>query len=205
MRKMSSILLALLATVVVTEVMAVGVLLATGRLNGQKLDLMAQVLRGDLTGPSREARQLAVDAQPASHEGTTPVVGPRAETVEGDRLDADMMQRTVAQLRAQAGAALSDLEKREEEFRQEQEAWRKSIQGEVDERRQEGMDNMKRILDTMRPREAKRYLMEWPEDVTVQLLREMDDRKVGQILGECKTPAEQKKAAELMMKLREGA
>ena len=115
-----------------------------------------------------------------------------------------MLEQQVVDMRAQAADLLADLQKRERKLRQQQDQWAKKLKVEADRREQEGHEALKEILDAMKPRDAKRYLMEWHEEVVVQLLRDMDDRKVSRILSECKTPQEQQRAAELMMRLREG-
>jgi flagellar motility protein MotE (MotC chaperone) len=208
MRGWKNILLVLLAVVVGLQIVGLVALAATGRLNGQKLDLMAKVIGGRFTDAqgvlmamagttaSPEAKSQALEAAPTQ---------PTPEQIGLQNRDKEMIEQLVRNMKIQAQLTLKELKRREEKLRLEKEAWDKKRKQQMAEQDREGFEAVRDIVDTMRPRDVKRYLMTWPEDVVVRLLRDMDDRKVGQILAECKTPEEQARAAKLMMRLRQGA
>jgi len=72
----------------------------------------------------------------------------------------------------------------------------------------EGLDEVRRILESIKPDEAKAQLLQMFEDnqldTVVLLLRDMPDRKRSRIIGEFKTQQEQKKINEVLERLLDG-
>lgn len=71
-----------------------------------------------------------------------------------------------------------------------------------------GLDEVRRILETVRPAQAKVQLLEMLNndelDTVVMLLADMPDQKRSRIIGEFKLPQEQEKIAEVLNRILEG-
>ena len=72
----------------------------------------------------------------------------------------------------------------------------------------EGLDEVRRILESIKPDEAKAQILQMFEDnqldTVVLLLRDMPDRKRSRIIGEFQTQQEQKKINEVLERLLDG-
>ncbi len=72
----------------------------------------------------------------------------------------------------------------------------------------DGLDEVRRILETIRPAQAKAQLMELLNDeqidTVVMLLADMPDQRRSKIIGEFKTPQEQATVAEVLRRILEG-
>jgi hypothetical protein len=72
----------------------------------------------------------------------------------------------------------------------------------------EGLDEVRRILESIKPDEAKTQLMQMFEqdqlDTVVLLMSDMESRKRSKIIGEFKTPQEQKKIHDVLERILDG-
>lgn len=90
---------------------------------------------------------------------------------------------------------------------------RNAFEAELNELREgavaRGMDDVRRILQSVRPAQAKAQLIEMLNndelDTVVVLLAEMADQRRSRIIGEFKTPPEQAMIAEVLQRILEGA
>jgi hypothetical protein len=143
--------------------------------------------------------------------------------------DVPAEQVSFAEIRATRAVKYRNLERREQalasglaQFRTEQQKLaeerrrftlvREAFQAELTEMREgavaQGMDEVRRILETVKPQQAKAQLIEMLNanelDTVVALLAEMPDQKRGKIIGEFKTPQEQATIAEVLKRILEG-
>ena len=110
----------------------------------------------------------------------------------------------LAQLRTQK----QDLAEEQQRFRLVRDAFEEELAAMREGARAEGMEEVRRILETLRPAQAKIQLVEMLDndeiDTVVALLADMPDQRRSKIIGEFKTPQEQAKVAEVLKRLLEG-
>jgi len=110
----------------------------------------------------------------------------------------------LAQLRTQQQNLAEELRR----FRLVRDAFDKELVEMQERALAKGLDEVRRILETVKPQQAKAQLIEMLNanelDTVVALLAEMPDQKRGKIIGEFKTPQEQATIAEVLKRILEG-
>jgi hypothetical protein len=182
-------LLALLAMINLFAVVGmVGYLFASGRLNAERVEQIAVVLRGEF--PS--SQPAVASSQPAAPEDKAQTSGQeiarRQEekelvTLVKNRRDRELRDRDVLDQRIQLETRqlLEKLEKKEKELKQQKQVL--STEGE-----QAGFEKQLTLLSKMEPKLALQELKtQIKEPDAVQLLMKMDENRVKGIMNACKT------------------
>lgn len=131
-------------------------------------------------------------------------------------LDARAMKDKNLQLREQAlASALAQLKSEQQKLTDAEKRYRDLLneyKTELDKTskgaKAQGRDEVRRILETIKPKQAKEMLLGMLEnketEEVVMLLGGMSDTKRAKILGEFKTPEENKKIEEVLRQIRRG-
>ncbi len=146
----------------------------------------------------------------------------KAEDVVAEQMSFDEIRTTRAlkyrnlERREQALASgLAQMRTEQQNLAEERRRFRSvrdAFEAELNEMREgalaQGMDEVRRILESVRPAQAKLQLIEMLNndelDTVVVLLAEMPDQRRSKIIGEFKTPQDQAKIAEVLKRILEG-
>ena len=166
----------------------VSYLFASGRLDEEKIDQIAQVLRGEYAM-----------TQPAATQPVETVVVPqrsRAEIADmqakkelywliGERLQSEIQQRQDLNKSVQLEVVrrLEEIEKKNERFEQEKQEFQKQSQ-------QEGFTEVLEMYSSMEPKLAKELLKNKSDADGVRILMEMDPNRRKKIINACKDQAD---------------
>jgi hypothetical protein len=203
----------LLAIVAIASMLAVGgfaaFLFGSGRLNADRAETIAAVLRGELderaaevssTQPAQDDEAEASEAAPSAEEVHKALVGNKLRRAALERA-----ARDVAARQELLDHALQDLLTRQENLEQERVALNERRQKELEALRDQGFQDELRVVGKLSPRQAKEHLVRaWkkhPADA-VRLLRALDVSKSQRILEQLKTPEETEIMHELLEQLR---
>lgn len=199
-----------IAGIVATAGLA-GYLYFTGRLDAERVEALATVLRGEDVSPA--------DATDAADAGASSDAGPQSERPSAEEV---RRQRRAAQLRRAAlGRAQRDLEAqrtlleqamqnlitRRDAFEQRTQAWleqQKKLQADT---RDAGFERELEYVGKLSPRQAKGHLMQtWKESPAdaVRLLNALPTSIGQRILDQMRTPEESQAMHELLERLRFG-
>ncbi len=120
----------------------------------------------------------------------------------------ELREQALATGLAQLGIQNQDLAEEQQRFRLVRDAFEEELTAMREGARAEGMEEVRRILETLRPAQAKIQLVEMLDndelDTVVALFADMPDQRRSKIIGEFKTPQEQAKIAEVLKRLLEG-
>lgn len=169
-----------------------GFLFATGRLNSERMDQIARVLRGEWPAAAAGATtQPTTQSQPS-----TPVQASREEIArmqaqkEFFELANERSRREVEQRRSLNQQIQLDVTRQLEEI----EAKRREILEEKKRMAQQagtgGLSQELEVFSAMEPRKAKELLMQRKEPDVVGLIRRMDTNRVKKLVEACKTTEE---------------
>jgi hypothetical protein len=172
----------------------IGFLFATGRLNAQRIDQIAMVLRG-------ESPQQAVAASRPATQPTPPAPQPsRAEIARlqaqkeyfelaGERLKAEAEQRRMLneRIRLDLTRQLEENQTRRQETPEEK---KRPLARPANPEEETGLDKELEIFGSMDPKLARDLLMKRKEPDAIQLLMRLEPVRVKKIVDACKTEDE---------------
>lgn len=200
MRHMSNFLLLVLAIIVGTQVVGGTMLFVTGRLNPDKLDLIAQVMRGELSGKTPEAAA----SQPTVQAVTEPKPAPRPATPEVRQRELERRESELGYQRQQLALQLAEFSQKVEAFQKEKASWQAARKRAQKLMQAEGRTKVINLLVAMRAKSAKDMLIRMPADEAASLLGSIDERKASRILKEFKSDEEMQRAKEILDLLKKG-
>ena len=197
----------LLALLALLHLLAAGgglaYLVGTGRLDGERLEQIANVLRGELSTPqAAQAQEIArVEAPAKSAEAIE-----REQTAE--QIKRHEIDRRLAELEQQAAtarAALLKVTRQREAHQREKEEFAAQRRQRDKQERSEGFRKDLDLLGSLKPKVAVDYLLQKPTEDAAQMLLLMETRKAKRIIEAARTPAQRKKMAEIYQLLSEMA
>ena len=192
-----------LATLIAQGIMA-GYVWSEWHLDREKIARLVDVARGIELGtppaPAGPPREEAAPEQPSYEQ----IVEARASKDKNLQLREQALASALAQLRSDQ-EKLAESEKRYKLDRGEYET---KLAAAAQDAKSAGNEDVRRILQTVKPKQAKEFLMGMLEnkeqDEVVILLSGMTDSKRGRILAEFKTPEEVKKIEDVLRMIRKG-
>jgi hypothetical protein len=163
-------------------------LAATGRLDAERVDQIAAVLRGEPPVP----------AAPTTQPTTQPVEAESAETrLARAREETDLAfralerkRREVADRHRLAEALMMDVVRRQETLSADRSAFQEQQRKIEEQRLQEGFVKELDLLTSVKPKIRKDMLAAKSDADAVKLMMEMDERAGKQVIEACKTPEE---------------
>jgi len=201
MQKMHKLLLLTLALVVGTQLVGVAMMFVTGRLSPAKLDLVARVMRGEVTGEPAAAPTSQPTAVPtAKAEPGGERAAPEVRLRELERRESELeYQRQQLQLQ------LEDYQKKVAALNTQKSAWEAARKQRRERLEAAGRAKQLKLLVSMKPRSAKEMLNGMSADEAAGLLASIDERKASRILREFKSPEEVRRAQEILALVGKGA
>ncbi|NLX13315.1 MAG: hypothetical protein GXY44_06620 [Phycisphaerales bacterium] len=184
-------LVALLALInLFTLVGLVGFLFATGRLNAERVEQMAIVLRGEFPTEEQEEAPTEVVVEPAPEPSRAEIVRMEDERrlllhqLERSRRELDDRYNLNQQMVFNVAQALKDIEQREARLREERQAFER-------EHKTEGFAQVLQVLKNTQPKKSVELLMrEWKPADVVEMFLALDTNTKADIVNACKTPEE---------------
>lgn len=168
----------------------VGFLFGTGRLNADRIEQIAAVIRGDLDDD-------ATTTAPATQPTPPPRDLATAETIRQQEALEEIQRRRLEQQVQQARQAMDlaslarvDVIRRSERLEREQKDFDAQRLALTQQASTTGFQKTLALYATFQPRKAKDMLILRPEADAVRFLGAMVDRKAGAILSACSTEAE---------------
>ncbi len=184
-------LVALLALInLFTLIGLVGFLFATGRLNAERVEQMAIVLRGEFPTSQPVASQPVVATQPAPEPSRAEIARIEEERrlllhqLERSRRELDDRYNLNQQMVFNVAQALKEIERREARLREEKQAFDR-------EHKSEGFTQVLQVFKNTQPKKSVELLMrEWKPADVVELFLALDTNTKADIVNACKTPEE---------------
>jgi hypothetical protein len=167
----------------------VGYLFSTGRLDRERIEQIAVVLRGEFPKAEPEALTPAAEPPPirSAEEIARSQERQRFYEMLSDRHQREMEDRRslILQIKMGVDRELEQVEAREKRLREEQAALRQ-------ESEMEGFEKQLEFFSRTDPKQAKELLMKPPmkDADVVQLFMKMEANRVSKIINACKTQAE---------------
>lgn len=189
-------------------------LAGSGRVNGQRLETIAAVLRGELDDRAEEAAEPEAAEPAAEAPATAQNVRrqPSAEEVaaarQRDHLHRQALERALRDLQAQKRLLDQTLQhalSEEERLAEQRRAWQQEQQKLTQEVREAGTERELELLASLPPKQAKEHILRvWQKsrDDAVALIMQLDVSKAKRIFAQMKTPEEQNIMSELLEQLR---
>jgi hypothetical protein len=199
-----SFLLYFLAATLVAEGIIAAYVWSQWELDGDKLARMAEVGRGLEPSSEAEAASMLAQAVKAEQPAYDEILDRRARAFR----DLELREQALQTARTALLAEQEELTEARERLAQATAALETRLAALTQGAEAEGRDQVRRILESLRPDQAKIQLMEMLDrdeiDEVVLLLSEMQDTKRSKILGEFKTDEDNEKVAEVLRRIREG-
>lgn len=163
-------------------------LVATDRLDSERVDQIAAVLRGEPP----------VQAAPTTQPTTQPAEAETAETrLAKAREETDLAFRMLERKRREAEdrhrlaeALMMDVVRRQEALSEDRSAFQEQQRKIEEQRLQEGFVKELELLTSVKPKARKDMLATKSDADAVRLMMEMDERAGKQVIEACKTPEE---------------
>ena len=184
-------LVALLALInLFTLVGLVSFLFATGRLNAERVEQMAVVLRGEF--PTSQPAETPTErvVEPAPEPSRVEIVRMEDERrlllhqLERSRRELDDRYNLNQQMVFNVAQALKDIEQREARLREERQTFER-------EHKTEGFTQVIQVLRNTQPKKSVELLMrEWKPADVVEMFLALDTNTKADIVNACKTPEE---------------
>lgn len=184
-----------------------GYLVGSGRLNAERMNLVAAALRGELDGYSEPV----LEETGAPDEPDRPR-GHSAEEVRAarqrDHLQSQMIERAKRDVEARQrllDQTLQALIAEREQFDDQKQAWTQQRAQMTEEVQDAGFERELELVSSLPPKSAKAHIIRlWGSSRTdaVRLIMRLDTRKTTNIFAQMKTPAEQEVMSQLMEQLR---
>jgi len=203
MRQAHLTVLAVLALILGSELVAVTMLFVTGRLNPEKLDRIAQVVRGDGVEAPEATAAVAPASQPArvADAAQTPA---GTDGVKVRQRELERRESEVSYQQQQLQLQLKTLNERVAAFQKGKEAWETARKKGEAYRESAGRTKVLNLLVAMRPRSAKELVIRMPVEEAARLLGSIEERQASRILKEFKSPEELRRAKEILDLLGKG-
>ena len=193
-----------------------GWLVGTQRVNRERVDRGADLFRLTIAQEQRATEQAALEGEADPSGQVVPTMG--FQSTE-QRLDADRRRQSIERQQAEGGQsgvralarrlelARGQLEREQQELREEQLAFDQRVAQWQEVHNEEGFKQTVSLYEQLPPKQVKQMfnaLMDQPAgiDRVVQYLSAMQPRKAGAVLGQYKQPSESARAAELTERLR---
>jgi hypothetical protein len=166
----------------------VGYLFASDRLNTERVEQMAKVLRGEWPAEQGVETQPIEDATPPAQSREEIARNKSQErfwTLVADRQQREMLDRRAVNQRIQMDVIrqLEEIEEREQRFKEQ-------LTKVQEKTEQEGFAEALQMYSTMTPKLARDVLMTKKEADVVQLFMKMDEMSRKKIANTCKDPAQ---------------
>ena len=192
-----------------------GYLFGSGKLNAQRMETIAQVLRGELDDAAGEGEQVP-ESQPATGEGEGDEAGARTggsaaeararqkrEELESLRLerakdDLAAQRRMLEQIRL-------NLVQEQEQFAEAQAAFVQQEDNRAAKLRDDGFQKELALVASLKPAQAKAYIERvWQSQKAdaVRLMAALEERQAKRILDQFKTPEELTIMTDLLEQIR---
>ncbi|MCH7814342.1 MAG: hypothetical protein IID40_10020 [Planctomycetes bacterium] len=179
----------------------IGYLAGTGKLTGEHLQQMAEVLRG---GPQEAAAEpVDTDVPDAPLSESKSPVGTNRTTEEIGRYMADRRRAELDQQAATIRDYRLQVTREREAFRREVAEWEAQWQRRQDQEQSEGFKKDLEIFSALKAKDAMHYLLQNPVEEVARMLQQMDPRKAKKIIEAAKTQAARKKMSEVLQAMRE--
>ncbi|HSW46291.1 MAG TPA: hypothetical protein VLM89_12045 [Phycisphaerae bacterium] len=166
-----------------------GYLFASGRLDEERINQIARVLRGELNEKAAATTQPAA-SQPAPQESRIEIADLQAKRelyrLVGERLQNEISQRQSLNdsVQLEVLRRLEEIEKKNQRFEAEKKEFRQQSE-------QEGFTQALDMYSAMDPKLAKELLKTKEKDAdVVQIMMSMDPNRRTKIVNACKTPAD---------------
>jgi hypothetical protein len=172
-------------------VLLIGVLVflfGSGRLNAERVEQIAAVLRGEY--PAEVSATTQPTSQPAESD-TVELKLARAEE-QGDWAERllERKRREIEDRQRLVDAAVLDIVRRQEALAEERSAFEERRRKIEAQRLQRGFAKELELISTVKPKIRKDLLRQKSDADAVKLLMEMDERAGKQVIEACKTPEE---------------
>ncbi|MCP4248220.1 MAG: hypothetical protein GY778_14335 [bacterium] len=179
----------------------IGYLVATGKLTGERVQQMAEVLRG---GPQAAAAEPVDPGDPnaAPAQPDSPV----GRTQSNEELGRYVADRRRAELDQQAATIRDyrlEVTREREAFRREVAEWEDQWKRRQDQEQSEGFKKDLEIFSALKAKDAVHYLLQNSVEEVARMLQQMEPRKAKKIIEAAKTPAARKKMSEVLQAMRE--
>ena len=181
----------------------VAFLYGTGRLDGERLEQIAAVLRGE------DLAEAAATTPAATQPATQPLEKGTAETrLARAREEGDLAQRLLERRGREledrqqlADAMMLDIIRRQETLAEEQAALDEQQRKIREERLRSGFVKELELLAAVKPKVRKDLLAQKSDADVVRLMMEMDERAGKQVIEVCKTPEEKAWMARILHRI----
>lgn len=176
-----------------------GFLFGTGRLNGERMDRIAAILRGD-DGPPAASSQPTTQPQVKPETATSEIARNRVQqemfamAVERQKRELADMARLAQTIQHEVQSRLEEIEAREKQFAEERKRLLAEQQG-------DGFGRELEVLGSIEPKRALDLLMAKKDPDATRLLMEMDAGRVRKIIDACKTGAQMEWAGRILAQL----
>lgn len=168
----------------------VGYLLATGRLNTERVDQIGRVLRGEFPKKEEVASTQPAATQPVPQQSRAEIADLQAKRelyrLVSERLENEVTQRQALNdsVQLEVLRRLEEIEKKNQRFEEQKKEFRKQSE-------QEGFAQALEMYSAMDPKLAKDLLKTKEKDAdVVQLLMQMDPNRRAKIVNACKSSAD---------------
>jgi hypothetical protein len=195
-----------IATLLATGAL-VGVLFGTDRLTPERLETIAEVLRGELDEDSAAEGEDAAMTQPSAEPTAAPSAEQLKEEQRDEQLRRALQERAYRDLRAQRellDQALAHLISAEERFEESKAEWQAQLKRRRGETRDEGFEKEVEYVTKLPAKQAKKHLvLKWEEHPAdaVRLLDALPTSTGKRILEQLETPEELQIMHELLERL----
>ncbi|MHC4445591.1 MAG: hypothetical protein ACYTF1_14565 [Planctomycetota bacterium] len=165
-----------------------GYLLAAGKLNGERIDQMAMVLRGEFP-----TDRLAVAAPEAPKPSVQPSFADRQAMKEYYLLCSERNKRELADSRALNQSIRLQIDRLMQELKDQQQQFEREKEAFYSARKQAGFDKTLEMISSIDPVKARNILMQkdkFEQGQVVQLMMAMSERKAKKIINACRSPEE---------------
>lgn len=187
-----------------------GYLFGTGKLNAERIEAIAAVLRGEAGTAASQPVSQAADSQPASQPGVKSArsADELRQQRRDDRLRRAISERSTRDIAAQKellGQAMQELVAREESFESSKKAWKEEQAKLRDVNRDEGFEQELKYVAKLAPKTAKDHLIKtWNKQRAdaVRLIVALPQSAGQRILDQFKTPEEMLILHELLEQVR---
>jgi hypothetical protein len=187
---------------VLTQMLLAAVLLPKLKLNRERISQIAAIAQG-ADAPAKESAK--APAQPEGEQASYQEIGEaRAVKYRNLELREQQLRNNLVQVQSEENKLADDVKR----FKQLSEGFNSQLAEVRQSSTSEGMDNVLRTLVSIKPKQAKELLLEMLDkkeiDAVVTFMKQMQDKKRANIIGEFKTDEEKEKISEVLRRLREG-
>jgi hypothetical protein len=186
----------------------VGYLYATGKLNAQRVELMAGVLRGEFDEQTAEEDDSAVVGEPEAEEVRASSADEVRALRERQHLERLEIERALADLEAQRrlmSYAMHEVVTEQESLEDEQAAFMERREQILTAAEDQGFQKELEYIESLQPRQAKEHIVRvWKRSKAdaVRVFIALDPSRGRRILEQLKTPEELEIMTDLLERIR---